>query len=77
MENKVETPIKSPSQQEKTVLEQKTPNPIGQIDQTTQNSPSSGIDLRKPTTPDRLKVPKAFKYPERYVKIVYNHSHTD
>ncbi|KAF8012870.1 hypothetical protein BT93_I0896 [Corymbia citriodora subsp. variegata] len=28
-------------------------------------SPVPG-ELRKPTTPDRLKVPKAFKYPERY-----------
>ncbi|KAH0997892.1 hypothetical protein GBA52_021756 [Prunus armeniaca] len=31
-----------------------------------ENSQNSGNDLRKPTTPDRLKVPKAFKYPERY-----------
>ncbi|XP_030465340.1 uncharacterized protein LOC115684648 [Syzygium oleosum] len=28
-------------------------------------SPVPG-ELRKPSTPDRLKVPKAFKYPERY-----------
>ncbi|XP_062117484.1 uncharacterized protein LOC133831260 [Humulus lupulus] len=41
---------------------------IGQTDQNTDNSPSSGIYLRKPTTPDRLKVPKAFKYPERNAK---------
>ncbi|KAL1809637.1 hypothetical protein ACET3Z_026627 [Daucus carota] len=30
------------------------------------NSPSSGSVIRKISTPDRLKVPKPFKYPERY-----------
>ncbi|PON46182.1 hypothetical protein PanWU01x14_253060 [Parasponia andersonii] len=69
MENRVETqttPIESPVLSEETVLEQITPTPVRQMDQTSQKSPSSGIDLRKPTTPHRLKVPKAFKYPERY-----------
>ncbi|KAK4799926.1 hypothetical protein SAY86_025291 [Trapa natans] len=32
-----------------------------------ENSPKNTVnELRKPTTPDLLKVPKAFKYPERY-----------
>ncbi|XP_039005521.1 uncharacterized protein LOC120132895 isoform X3 [Hibiscus syriacus] len=31
-----------------------------------ENPQDSGKDLRKTCTPDRLKVPKAFKYPERY-----------
>ncbi|KAL5582161.1 hypothetical protein UlMin_014603 [Ulmus minor] len=63
MENMDETPPKIPTQTETTISEQKTPTPIPQIDQ---NSPNSGNDLRKPNTPDRLKVPKAFKFPERY-----------
>ncbi|KAK8565992.1 hypothetical protein V6N13_021062 [Hibiscus sabdariffa] len=31
-----------------------------------ENPQDSSKDLRKTCTPDRLKVPKAFKYPERY-----------
>jgi len=27
------------------------------------------VELRKPVTPDHLKLPKPFKYPERYVLI--------
>ncbi|XP_062106494.1 uncharacterized protein LOC133817886 [Humulus lupulus] len=66
MENRVETSVDSPSVPEKIVSKPNTPTPVlGQTDQNT-HSPSSGIDLRKPTTPDRLNVPKAFKYPERY-----------
>ncbi|KAM6573005.1 hypothetical protein CsatA_017085 [Cannabis sativa] len=67
MENRVEMPIESPSVPEKTVSQPITPTPVlFQTDQNTHDSPNSGIDLRKPTTPDRLNVPKAFKYPERY-----------
>ncbi|KAL6139871.1 hypothetical protein ACLB2K_058172 [Fragaria x ananassa] len=40
-----------------------TPSPLQQKDG---NSQSSGNDIHKTTTPDRLKVPKAFKFPERY-----------
>ncbi|KAL3723365.1 hypothetical protein ACJRO7_035538 [Eucalyptus globulus] len=36
-----------------------------QSQESRQISPVPG-ELRKPATPDRLKVPKAFKYPERY-----------
>ncbi|GMN42104.1 hypothetical protein TIFTF001_011324 [Ficus carica] len=68
METRGETAMEeTPIQSEKAVSEHKTPTPIPQTDQTPlQTSPNSGIDLRKPATPDRLKVPKAFKYPERY-----------
>lgn len=69
MENRGETAMEETTiQSEKAVSEHKTPTPIPQTDQTPplQTSPNSGIDLRKPATPDRLKVPKAFKYPERY-----------
>ncbi|GMY12902.1 Hydroxyproline-rich glycoprotein family protein [Fagus crenata] len=54
---------KSPIQSENTITDCKTPPLIQQNDQIYQNP---GNDLRKPTTPERLKVPKAFKYPERY-----------
>ncbi|EXB38104.1 hypothetical protein L484_021026 [Morus notabilis] len=67
MENKVENPMETPIQSVKPVSEDhKTPTPIAQTNKSLQNSPNSGTDLRKPTTPDLLKVPKAFKYPERY-----------
>ncbi|GAU29167.1 hypothetical protein TSUD_275860, partial [Trifolium subterraneum] len=49
-------PIETPSME----LESKTPTtPSIQY-----HKPSN--ELRKPVTPDQLKVPKAFKYPERY-----------
>ncbi|KAK9271633.1 hypothetical protein L1049_001996 [Liquidambar formosana] len=63
MEKVVETPPKSPIQSENTLLDCKTPPQNQQTDEKSQNS---GSDCRKSATPDRLKVPKAFKYPERY-----------
>ncbi|XVF16753.1 hypothetical protein REPUB_Repub10bG0059400 [Reevesia pubescens] len=53
----------SPIESENAGLENKTPSQNEKIDL---NSQDSGKDLRKPCTPDRLNVPKAFKYPERY-----------
>ncbi|EOY03678.1 hypothetical protein QQP08_014285 [Theobroma cacao] len=50
-------------QSENVGLENKAPPQNQQIDQ---NSQDSSNDLKKTCTPDRLKVPKAFKYPERY-----------
>ncbi|KAH7532726.1 hypothetical protein FEM48_Zijuj04G0052900 [Ziziphus jujuba var. spinosa] len=66
MENILETLPKSPIQSEKPVSDCKTPTPVRQTDENSQNCLNSGNDLRKTITPDRLKVPKAFKYPERY-----------
>ncbi|KAK4851274.1 hypothetical protein QYF36_013760 [Acer negundo] len=66
MEKAIETLSTSPIQVENTASECKTP-PQSQDQQSDhQNSQDSGNDLRKTSTPDRLKVPKAFKYPERY-----------
>ncbi|MED6218444.1 hypothetical protein PIB30_026668 [Stylosanthes scabra] len=53
MENTQKTPPKVPTQPQPDC---KTPTPLL----------SSSNELRKPVTPDRLRVPKAFKYPERY-----------
>ncbi|XP_021905278.1 uncharacterized protein LOC110820162 [Carica papaya] len=44
-----------------TESDSETPSPIQQI-----SRDSAAYELRKPITPDRLKLPKAFKYPERY-----------
>lgn len=77
--NMVKTPQKNPVQSENTTtttttntinsttLDYKTPPPR-MNEKTSQVSPISGnIDCQKSgTTPDRLRVPKAFKYPERY-----------
>ncbi|KAG8662366.1 hypothetical protein MANES_01G096000v8 [Manihot esculenta] len=64
MENLQETPKEEPMQSEATISECcKTPPHDHKIDS---NSLNSINDLRKSSTPDRLKVPKAFKYPERY-----------
>ncbi|KAF5480194.1 hypothetical protein F2P56_000960, partial [Juglans regia] len=63
MENVLNVPPKSPIQPENTIIDCKTP-PLNQ--QNDENHRNPGNDLRKPSTPDRLKVPKAFKYPERY-----------
>ncbi|XVF14397.1 hypothetical protein REPUB_Repub09cG0055300 [Reevesia pubescens] len=64
MEQVIEKPFNSsPIQSENAGSENKTPPQNQKIDQ---NSQDSGNDLRKTCTPDRLKVPKAFKYPERY-----------
>ncbi|XP_031268462.1 uncharacterized protein LOC116126923 [Pistacia vera] len=65
MEKVTETPLKSPEQAANTtLLEHKTPLQNRQTDG--QISQDSGNELKKTNTPDRLKVPKAFKYPERY-----------
>lgn len=65
MEKVAETPLRSPEQAENTLLELKTPLQNGQTDE--QIPQESGNELKKTNTPDRLKVPKAFKYTERYV----------
>ncbi|KDP27245.1 hypothetical protein JCGZ_19944 [Jatropha curcas] len=57
MENLQETPVKEPMKSE----DCKTPPPLQDS-----KSLNSSNDLRKNCTPDPLKVPKAFKYPERY-----------
>ncbi|KZV27219.1 hypothetical protein F511_25003 [Dorcoceras hygrometricum] len=41
-------------------------HPAGEITPPLQNQTRSPKSLSKTGTPDRLKVPKAFKYPERY-----------
>ncbi|XP_009365973.2 uncharacterized protein LOC103955799 isoform X2 [Pyrus x bretschneideri] len=64
MENLPEVPPMSPTQPEKTFSECITPPPP--LQHKDENSQNSGNDLRKTTMPDRLKVPKAFKFPERY-----------
>ncbi|KAE9612617.1 hypothetical protein Lalb_Chr06g0174961 [Lupinus albus] len=51
------TPPKVPIQNQITQPESNTPPPVQQLDQN---------ELNKVVTPDRLRVPKAFKYPERY-----------
>ncbi|XVE83682.1 hypothetical protein DITRI_Ditri16bG0106100 [Diplodiscus trichospermus] len=63
MEQVMEKPFNGPIQSENGGLENKTPPQNQKIDQ---NSQDSGNEFRKSCTPDRLKVPKAFKYPERY-----------
>ncbi|XWS32968.1 hypothetical protein CRYUN_Cryun22dG0036700 [Craigia yunnanensis] len=63
MEQVMEKPLNSSIQSENGGLENKT---TPQSQKIYQNSQDSGNDLRKTCTPDRLKVPKAFKYPERY-----------
>ncbi|KAJ0099213.1 hypothetical protein Patl1_21742 [Pistacia atlantica] len=60
MEKVTETPLKSPEQAADTLLEHKTPLQNRQTDE--QISQDSGNELKKTNTPDRLKVPKAFKY---------------
>ncbi|KAM7266797.1 hypothetical protein ACFE04_008963 [Oxalis oulophora] len=71
MEKSIEvTPIKGIDEPEnKIVLENKTPT-SPRFQSTTDDHQtiqvSEKYDLRKISTPDVLKVPKAFKYPERY-----------
>ncbi|KAI6700470.1 hypothetical protein NL676_014794 [Syzygium grande] len=66
----VDVPVPSEDSNRSTDLEHKctaaTPPPKPpQSQESCRVSPVPG-ELRKPGTPDRLKVPKAFKYPERY-----------
>lgn len=56
MENMIETPLKL-TQTETTIIVD-SQNPIPR---------NSATEVCKPATPNRLKVPKAFKYPERFV----------
>ncbi|XP_050226285.1 uncharacterized protein LOC126676176 [Mercurialis annua] len=63
MESLQETPETKQVQSEATVLEFKTPPQDQKKDQ---KSINSGSDLRKSSTPNRLKLPIAFKYPEKY-----------
>ncbi|KAK8587818.1 hypothetical protein V6N13_086790 [Hibiscus sabdariffa] len=59
----VEKPLNSLTQPENGGLENTPPLQDQKLDE---NPQDSGKYLRKTSTPDRLKVPKAFKYPERY-----------
>ncbi|KAF8399598.1 hypothetical protein HHK36_015467 [Tetracentron sinense] len=59
----LEKPLENQTQPENSLPVQGTPPQTPQSDQ---KSPNSGNDLRKTGTPDRLIVPKAFNYPERY-----------
>jgi len=70
-ENMLKTPPKVPIQVQKAEPECKTPTPAQQQHQNNDRSNSSN-ELRKPVTPDHLRVPKAFKYPERYLYIIIN-----
>ncbi|KAF8408214.1 hypothetical protein HHK36_007359 [Tetracentron sinense] len=63
MEKILEMPLETPTQLENSLSGERTPPQTLQSDQKSQNS---GNDLRKTSTPDRLRVPKAFKYQERY-----------
>ncbi|KAJ6866975.1 hypothetical protein NC652_038262 [Populus alba x Populus x berolinensis] len=64
VDNMQETPIKSLIQSKPNNLECITPSMEDQ--EMDKKSENSSKDLRKSGTPDPLKVPKAFKYPERY-----------
>ncbi|CAJ1947110.1 unnamed protein product [Sphenostylis stenocarpa] len=57
------TPPKVPIQAQKPEPECRTPSPAQEQEQN--NDRNSSNELRKPVTPDRLRVPNAFKYPER------------
>ncbi|XP_073128896.1 uncharacterized protein [Henckelia pumila] len=63
MEKVPQTPPKSPAK-DTIASDQNTPPPLNQT--TSPKSPSPICSGRKTGTPERLKVPKAFKYPERY-----------
>lgn len=68
MENLQQTPKRDPMQSEATLFDCSDKPPQNQnIDPQSLNSSS---DLCKSSTPDRLKVPKAFKYSERYLNRV-------
>ena len=66
MENTLKTPPEAPIQSQTIDSECKTPTPIRKTPDA--NDQDSCRELRKPAsvTPDRLRVPKEFKYPERY-----------
>jgi len=61
----LKTPPKVPIQAQKSEPECKTPTPPQQPHQNKDRNSSN--ELRKPVTPDLLRVPKAFKYQERYI----------
>ncbi|KAH7848110.1 hypothetical protein Vadar_033907 [Vaccinium darrowii] len=61
MENALKTPPKPPIHPEKTDLDTKTPTQILKLQNSGNDSP-----IITGSAPDRLTVPKAFKYPERY-----------
>lgn len=67
MENMLKTPPKVPIQTQTAQPECKTPTQVQQPDENDRNFSN---ELRKPVTPDRLRVPKAFKYPERYTNML-------
>ncbi|GMI98234.1 hypothetical protein HRI_003492700 [Hibiscus trionum] len=63
VEQAIEKPFNTSPQSENGGLENTPPLQDQKLDE---NSQDSGKDLKKTCTPDRLRVPKAFKYPERY-----------
>ncbi|XP_065855288.1 uncharacterized protein [Euphorbia lathyris] len=66
MENLQKSPIKEANQaEEQSPIEMECKTPI-QDNKNDPKSMNSSGDSRKTNTPDRLQVPKAFKYPERY-----------
>jgi len=71
-ENMLKTLPKVPIQAQKPEPECKTPIPAQQQHQNKDRNSSN--ELRKPVTvtPDHLRVPKAFKYPERYLYTIIN-----
>lgn len=62
---------KIPAPLTKLVSDCNTPSPDQKRPQGSPNSLNSGNDLKTTSTPDRLKVPKAFKYSERYQQLPY------
>ncbi|XP_039008062.1 uncharacterized protein LOC120136008 [Hibiscus syriacus] len=62
-EQAMQKPFNSSTQTENSRLENTPPLQDQKLDESPQDSSK---DLRKTCTPDRLKVSKAFKYPERY-----------
>ncbi|KAK3032563.1 hypothetical protein RJ639_036802 [Escallonia herrerae] len=63
MEKMLETPPRTALPSENTLLDHKTPL---QTQINDQGSPVSADSRKSTGTPDHLKVPKAFRYPERY-----------
>ncbi|KAL3526593.1 hypothetical protein ACH5RR_011249 [Cinchona calisaya] len=67
MEKMIETPLQSTINQiETNIVDTRTPHNLHPPINICTISQNSASKICKPTTPNRLKVPKAFKYPERY-----------
>jgi len=64
MENIPQTPPKLPTMESQCKT---TPTPPLPPPSPVDHHKLPSIELRKPVTPDHLKLPKPFKYPERYL----------